>query len=208
MAIRYYLIPIFEQFDGTGIVLQFRTPKYLPTKGTPFTPLITNDQNLPQFWEMRDFGLEPTALVAINVTPAQHTLLAAQSDIVVIPTNIDNNVGAANLATVQAALENLHIPGDAVVAGTTYRQIIRGVTAIFAVAQRFDGMAGGRLFPVGVTLSTQLSDLSANIRQKLQQAATDLGYDYGGLTLTSTLRDVLKTLANQTAPQTMLGVAI
>lgn len=201
MAVRFYLIPIEETTapDGSSA----RGPKYFTWHRDPDPPALMAGVAS----EIRDFGLEPTALCAADVTPAQNATLAALPDVTVIPANLDNNIGAANLATVQAALENLHIPADAIAAATTYRQVVRGVLAIFAVAQRFNALSG-RLFPAGITLSTQLSDLSANVRGQLQEAATELGYSYAGLTLTSTLRDVLKALANQQAPQTMLGVTI
>jgi hypothetical protein len=203
MAIRLYLGPIEEVPTSTGSA---RGPKYFAWRFDPDPPALLAGVT----WEMRDFGLEPTALIATDVTTAQHQSLAAQGDVTAIPANLDNTVGAANLATVQAALENLHIPADAVTGATTYRQIVRGVLGIFGVAQRFNGRLGqnGRLFPIGITLSTVLSDLSLNVRNELQAAAEDLSYDYSSLTLQSTLRDVLKVIATQAPPTSMLGVTI
>lgn len=200
MPLRYYLVPISA---GTSGPQPSRKPEYFAGTVDGGPALVTVD------YEMLDFGLEPTGLVAANVTAQQHTTLAAQSDVTAIPVNIDNALGA-NLATVQAALESLHIPADALVSTNTYRQVLRATIAIFEVAARFNGLLGanGRLFPAGITLATTLGDLSQNVRNTLQSAAEALGYDYSGLTLQSTLRDVLKLIAQQAKPYTMLGVQI
>lgn len=201
MAVRFYIIPLEVVADGP---FTRRGPKYLTWPQDPDPPALITGVN----WEIRDFGLQPTALAAIDVTPAQNTSLSAQADVITVPANLDNNVGAGNLATVRSKLESIGIPGDAIAAGTDYRQILRGIIAIFAIAQRFDGMQGGAIFAGNRTLDTPLSDLSAAVRQKLQDAATDLVYSYAGITIASTIRDVLKTLANQQSPDAMLGVVI
>jgi hypothetical protein len=200
MSVRFYLVPI-ETVDrpegGT-----YRLAKYFTVSRVPRASDLLSVR-----WQMVDFGFEPTALVAADVTTAQNTSLAAQSDVTVIPANIDNTLGA-NVATVQSKLEALNIPADNLVAGATYRQVLRGVIGIFLIAQRFSAMQNGRLFPPGITLSTTLGDLSQATRQKLIDAADQLRYDRSGLDLTSTLRQVLKQIANQQSPTTMLGVSV
>lgn len=195
MTVRFFLWPV--ETNGAS-----RGPKYLPWRYDPDPPALLN---VP--WSPLDFGLEPTALIAADVDAAQLATIAAQLDITVIPSNLDLQVGA-NLATVQASLELLNIPGDFVTAGNTYRQVLRGLIAIFSVAQRFNGLGNGRLFPAGITLATTLGAVSVSVRQQLQEAAEAKDYDYSGLTLSSTLRDVLKKLASQQAPGAMLGVTI
>lgn len=202
MPLRLYLLPIEETFRANG---SLRGPKYFAYKGDPDPPALMIGVD----WQMMDFGLEPTALLCANLSAGEHATLNANADVTAIPLNLDALLGA-NLATVQAALESLHIPADALTSGTTYRQVVRGVIAIFLVAQRFNGRVGanGRLFPAGITLSTTLGDLSANVRGELKLAAEDLGFDYAGLTVASTLREVLKKLASQQSPQTLMGLAI
>jgi hypothetical protein len=202
MAIRFYLIPIDEVARDSGGT--YRLPKYVTTPRDPRGDQLLGVTVDRQFM---DFGLEPTALIALNVTAGQHTTLVAQSDVVAVPVNLDATLGA-NLATVQAALESLHIPADSLVAGATYRQVVRAVVGIFLLAQRFSATANTRLFPASVVLTTTLGDLSANVRGQLQSAAEALGYSYAGLTLSSTLRDMLKAIGNQQSPLAMLGVAI
>lgn len=200
MPIRFYLLPI-EEFQDAD--LTFRLPKYVTMPRDPRGP---QSIPVPPQWQYMDFGLEPTFLAALNLTAGQHATLTANADVTTVPANLDNNVGG-QLGNVQAALESLHIPADAVVAGTTYRQILRGIIGIFLVAQQFHSRSG-RLFPAGIDLTTTLGDLSLVVRTKLKDAAEFLGYDYAGLTLTSTLRDVLKTIANQQMPIDFLGITI
>jgi hypothetical protein len=201
MPFRICLVPLFEVTKPSGSI--YRGPKYFDDgRDAPDPPLFPS---VP--YELRDFGLEPTGLLAANLTTAQASTLNAQPDVTLIPANLDNQIDG-QLNNVVAALESLHIPGDALDATNTYRQVVRGVVAIFAVAALFHQEANARLFPAGITLSTTLGDLSQAIRNQLQAAATELGYDYDGLTLQSTLRDVLKKLATQQAPFTMLNVTI
>lgn len=205
MTVRLYLVPVETSADGLA-----RGPKYFRWGRDPDPPALMSGVS----WSMMPFGFEPTALLAADLTAGQVTTMGGLSDVTKIPSNLDNTLGA-NLATVQAALEALKIPADMLSSGNTYRQVVRGVIAIFSVAQRFKKLrnlppsdAGSRLFPAGITFDTTLGDLSQNVRQDLQQAANDLGYDYTGLTLTSSLREVLKKLAAQTAPVEMLGMGI
>lgn len=204
MAVRFYLVPLEEGMNpGSGNPV--RGPKYFAWPYDPDPPALV--MSVP--WEMRDYGREPTALLAADLSPGDHALVAGMSDVTAVPVNLDAQVGA-NLATVQTALESLNIPADTLLATHTYRQVLRGVMAIFALAQRFNGRLGqaGRLFPSGVTFATTLGDLSQTVREELKEAAQSLGYDYSGLTGASTMRDVLKAIARQQSPSPMLGVIV
>lgn len=205
MTVRLCLIPVEESLDGLR-----RGPKYIAWEGDPDPPALISGVRRG----MMPFGFEPTALLAADLTAPQVSSLSAQTDVTMIPANLDNQLGA-NLATVQAELEALNIPADALTASYTFRQVLRGIVAIFLVAQRFKKLrglpaqnAGSRLFPAGITLASTLGDISAGARQDLAAAASALGYDYAGLTLASTLRQVLKQLATQTSPINFLGVDI
>lgn len=205
MAVRFCLVPIETSTLDAGAGTSRRGPKYFSYKGDPDPPALLAGVA----WEMRDFGLEPTALLAADVTAGQATTLAAQPDVILVPANLDLTLGA-NLATVKASLDAVNLPSDLLASGTTYRQTLRGIMAMLALAQRVYGRAGagGRLFPSGVTLATPLSALSANARAALAGAADDLGYDRTSVVVTSTMRDVLKNVASQPTPSAMLGVAV
>jgi hypothetical protein len=123
-------------------------------------------------------------LIAADVTIAEDALLVAQVDVTKLGDDLDAQLGA-NLAAVQSALETLSIPGSLLTAATTYRQVVRGLIGIFA--------------------------LSLRARQALSQCAAQLGYDQTGITLASTIRDVLVKISQQ-APTggrgLMMGVEV
>jgi hypothetical protein len=155
------------------------------------------------------YGLQPVFLIAADVTAPQLTAMQDLVDpaVTIVPPNLDNNVGATNLATVKAKIEALGIPADQITAQTDYRHIIRGITAIFALSQAFQ-RTGGDLLPLGLSLDTPLGNLSQDFLAKLQAASDELGYDRSGLTLQSTIRQLLNALASQQTPQNILGVVI
>lgn len=198
MAVRLFLAP------AETTAARQRGPQYFRWRFDPDPPGVAVGSN-----EFFDFGADPTFLVACDVTPAELTALQALSDVTVIPANLDAQLGA-NLATVQAKLEALGLPSDQLTATRTYRQVLRGVVAIFAVAQRFQALdtSDGRLFPPGITLSTTVGSLSQATRDKINQAVTDAGYTLTNVTGATTLRQVLNQLAAQPSPLVLLGVAI
>jgi hypothetical protein len=212
MPKRFLLVGSIEVLNNGTL---YRGPNHFDGRafreGGGTVPMIPNDV-VPK-WEGRDFGLELTWLVCADLDASQISLLQAEPDVTMVPANIDNQLGG-NLATVQAALESLHIPADMLTASVPYRVVLRGIVAMFDVAQRFQTRhaispgLGGRLFPAGVTLETTLGDLSFSVRSELKSAAEDLKFDYSNLTLLSKLRDVLKQVATQAKGVTMLGVAL
>jgi hypothetical protein len=187
MTVRFYIDPM-ETIASGPPGRMVRRAKYVDALG------ITRRA-------IQDYGQEPTCVLAADVSTAQHSSLSANADVTVIPANLDLQVGA-NLATVQANLEALNIPSDMVTPATSYRQILRGVIAVFSIS------ASTPLFGPGVTLDTTLGALLPAVRAQLKAAAESAGYDYTGLTLASTIRDALKRALARDQQRTMLGVAI
>lgn len=188
MALRVYFVPVIG--DGLTIATP-RRPKYI-------SGVIAGA------FQCMDYGNEPTMLVAAEVTNAEHTAIAANPDVVVVPANLNNTIGV-NLAAVQAALDSLNIPADWITSGMTYRTVLKWIALLFLLCQRFQGLVGGRLFPAGITLNSTVGDLTVNVRQKLLQAAGSLHLDTSAITLAMTIRVALKTLANQISLPISLG---
>ncbi len=184
MAIRFYLVPKI----GTGANDNLFRPKYIADMGVT--------------WQGLDYGGEDAYVVAADVTGAQHSTLTANADVTAAPLDLSNTVGA-NLATVQAALEGFKFPGDWVTSGMTYRQILKGLLAVCFIAQRFNGLTGARLFQLGITLETTLAELTATQRQKLHDVAVSFHIDDSSATGSTTLRQVLRVLAQQLPPITL-----
>lgn len=198
MPKRLYLVPIV-----TVLRLPYnrmtRVPKYA--------------HNIPADWAMMDFGLEDTALVAVDVTAAQHAQMS-QSDVVVFPTDLDQPM-LGNMQGIVVPLEDLNLPANAFNANDTYRDVLQVVTGSIQVAQRVKGIqkrAGRprderRLFPPGVGLSTELHNLPPGLQVALLQAGRELGINQvPGPTVM--LREVLQMFSQQLPPAKLLGVAI
>lgn len=180
MATRLYVLPIV----GTGAsASDSRRPKY------------TDTHLLGVAWTMMDMGDEPVCIVVADVG-SDHAAFAAETDVLALPSDLDQQVGA-QLATVQNALESRNIPAGWVQGTHTYRQVIRVVAQAFQFMQRLQVVRPGRLFTGGATLDTRFNQLPVAVRNALVAAATDLGYDTSTLSGTSTLRNILKTMADQ-----------
>ena len=179
MAKRFYIVPRI----GTGTPEDTYRPAYIGDLAG-----VT--------WSAMPFGKEPFFLVVADHTPEQHTAVAANSDVIILPANIDNTVGANRTAVVNA-LELINIPAGWVATGMTYRQVLKIVSAIFQFAQRLHGHANLRIYESGITMATQFSSLPASIRTKLIEAAQSMNFDTSALSGASTVRQILKAMADQ-----------
>lgn len=162
--------------------------------------------------QVMDYGTQPHCLVAVDTTIENHAALAANADVDQFPADLDSDVGAGNLESVQNVLEARNLPGDAVVAAASYRRVLRGVVVIFLIAQRFSGIAkaggGNRNLFSNVNLETTIGQIPATRRQWLIQAIDELGYDRTGITNATTIRQALNILTAQAAPVPFLGETI
>lgn len=193
MAWHLYLVPIL---GGGTSAEDFRRAKYISGSGVTFS--------------MVSYGFQAIGLVAANVDAATDTALQSNSDVTKIPDNLDAQVAGA-LATVQAALENRNLPGNWVVSTTTYRTIIRLVIAVSGLLMRYAWLTESieAVISGAVTLNTTFGSLPLAVRQKLQEAAVQLGIDTSGFTSASTLRQILQGVADQKAQvQTVLGAVV
>lgn len=180
--IRFYLMPM-EQ------VGMFRGPKYLRWRQNP--------GGLSVRWNGMDYGKIDVMLVRAKVSQSEHGYLAAQQDVVSVPEDIDGSISVGALAGVKASLEGLYLPGGWISVGVSYRQVLRVVAGIFQLAQRYHGRAGAKLFELGIGLDTQWAALPVGVKQSLRASAEDLGFDTSGVTAESTMRQILKMMADQ-----------
>jgi hypothetical protein len=193
---RFYLLPKI----GDGIFTNPLRPKYTDDEA------LGVGWSLAGRWSAMDYGLEDLFLMGADVTPEEHALLDAQADVTAIPTPIASNVTAGALGTVQSRLESVNLPGSWVTTAFTYQQVLAIVGRVVAFAQRYHGLYGTRLFSVTITLNTQVNQLTAQQRQRLQTAAESFGLDYSGVTGTTTMRQLLKLIADQMPGFVLRGV--
>lgn len=178
-----YLVPsIPSPIDATS-----RRPKYVGILKVP--------------WHAIDYGSQDLFLVATDVDDATDAAAVKNSDVIRIPDALDNQIGGS-LSTVQTKMESVHLPFGWVTSGMTYREVVRKTTRIMQFFQKFRGVTGvtGPLFNgTTITLDTTFSSLSALNRQRLLDTAAAINLSTAGFTGASTLRQILKGVADQYA---------
>jgi hypothetical protein len=186
--LRYFLVPAVV-VNGT------RGPKY-------FT-LTARHQTIPGTvlaqWEPIDFGNEPSMLVGTDISDAESATLAGMVDVTKFADDLDTPLGA-RLVAMQSALEALNLPAQMLTAATLDRTIVRGIMVIFNIGQCMQGK-GFNIFAPGITLATTMGSLGAAARTALTDCVDSFGYDRSGITLASTVRDLLTKLATQPPPR-------
>jgi hypothetical protein len=200
MALRLYFVPVVHV-----AVPRYECPKYFPHR---FNPPTAGLENVSHAWTT--YLLEDVGLIAADVTTAQHSIVAAQTDVIALPVNLDVTLNAGAVNAAQAALEGWNVPANWVTTGMTYRQVVRTVVRMWRFHARMVAMSNGRLFDGTVTLSTALASLPLAARNRLKSVADSYGLDYSGVTNATTVRQLLKAMADQFAddPVTLGGLTI
>jgi len=181
MAWHLYIIPAI----GNGTKDDPRRPKYIQALGVE--------------WSGMDYGFQPTFLAAADVDALQHAGLIAQPDCASLPDDLDANPSLTQVTAAQNFLETQHIPAGWITTALTWRQIGRIIIGLFLFMQRLSAFVGAVeiINGITVTLGTRFNELSLDRRRALVDAAASLNYDTSSLTATSTLREMLKAMADQ-----------
>jgi len=193
MAFRLYLVPVV----GSGVTIQdARRPKYFHLPGGIIAP--------GQSWSAMDYGVEPWMIVGADLSGGDHALVVANADAFTVPATLDATLTAGQVTGVQTVFEAANIPTGWVTTALTWREVVRTVLGMFAFFQRLGSVyaagTGQPLPPVfgrGVSLATTFSALPLALRTAMLSTATDLGVSSAGLTAGSSLRAMLKHLADQ-----------
>jgi hypothetical protein len=189
MTIRVYVLPMTETLVN-GII--YRAPKYLGGRNNPTTPGLEGIQ-----YNLMDYGFQPVCILVADVTTAQHAIFNTQSDVLKLPVNLDNTLTSTAVTSTKNFLETIHIPANWVTTAFTYRQILRLVGWLFQFMQRLHGIYPTKLFDGVRTLSTQYGSLSPEWQVALVQCGQSFGFNTSALTSTTTLRTILKYMADQ-----------
>ena len=189
MTWRLYIVPITKIDTGPGT--EFAAPKYFFGR---LTNGLAGMEGVKWAWER--FVWESHGIVAADVSDAQHALLDSQTDVIVIPA-LDNTIPNATVRNrIRNILEAGNIPGTWVNTGMTYRVVVRNVLNIWRFANRYISK-GGKIFTGSVTLDTTWSQIPALAQQKLIETANEFGLDYSAVTGATTIRQILKGMADQ-----------
>lgn len=134
---------------------------------TGFTPQTGQSFRVYTSWSAKDYGLTDVSIVAVDVTPAQHAALAAQSDVIAVPDPIDSAVGAGRLTATRTAVESLNIPGGWIRATDTYRTVLRTITGMALYMQAISYRALQNPFTNGLRLELTYAELPLVWRESI-----------------------------------------
>lgn len=197
---RFYIVPI-ETYQSPNTL--YRGPKYFPWK---WSHMVDPQSNLLELegvtWGNLHYGRENSMIVCADVTPAQHTLLAAQPGIMSLPENIDQTMTSGAVTTAKAYLENLSIPAGWVNTSLTYRSVLRTIAGMFMFVQRIGGISKKKISELGITLETQWKNILTATQIIIRDAADSLGLDSSAVTGNTRVREILKIMADQFSTHT------
>lgn len=189
MTWRVYIVPNVRIDYPNGAI--YAAPKYMWGRLTQGLPEL---QGVRWAWEW--YCWENHGVLAADTTDAQHTVLSGQSDVIAVPA-LDSTIPNAQARNrVRNYLEAGNIPGTWVNTGMTYRQVLRTVLNVFRFFSRYVSK-GGRISAAGYSLDTTWGELPQAAQDRLRATADEFGLDYSGVTANTTLRQILKGMADQ-----------
>lgn len=184
--IRFYLLPIERNAEGDA-----RGPKYFTWGDDPNPPGIDCK------WSMKDYGSLDMAILAADITQANHDTLILNSDVYAFPTNLDANMVLADRQAFNTYAEARGIPADWLTQNTTFRECAKITTAMMLYNQRVCAILGYPADPyAGLTLNTQYRNIANPLHDALPQAANGLGYAWN-VANNDQVRKILKLMADQ-----------
>lgn len=185
---RLYVVPIV----GTGSHSDPRRPKYF-TDGT--IPAAT--------WSANGYGLEPWTIVGADLPSADDITIAGEPDVAALPFELNTQLTTGTVTSIKTFLENANIPAGWVDTTDTWSVVVRGVLGMFAFLQRYSGIyadqngtAAPSIFLGGVTLATTFGSLPAAVQAAMLSTAGDQNISTSGLAAGTTLRVILKFVAD------------
>lgn len=202
MPVRFYIVPnsvdFIEEHGSNG------TAGYNERRAKYFKDLALIQPSI------RHYGQEGYCIVACDLSTIDHDYVSQNADVITFPVSLDNTPNTANRNAAITALEARNIPAGWITAGMTWRQILRGVLKIILIIKDLNGGVEflGRLFQNGVTMSTQFQDLPQDVRNKMIAFGNRRNLDVSSLSGASTIRQILRALAEQTPTPRLRGVTV
>lgn len=191
MSIRLYVLPVERNVtlnsDGAKYLFWRQDPDISDRVGEDGRAIIT-------------YGKFNSCIAAVEATATVHAVLASKADVLQAPANLDNTITNNTVRNqVRTFLETIGLPGNWVVSGTVWREIVRTVCGLFQFAQRYDGLStDGVAFGTRITgnLSIQWQNIPQTVRDAVLATGSTLGYDLSFITPTMIVRNALKTVAD------------
>jgi len=190
MAFRLYIVPVLGA--GTSRA-DARRPKYFE--------ILAN-------WSAADYGFEPWMIVGADLSVADNAAMVAHADVMALPFDLTAFLTSGQVTAVQNTLEAIHVPALWVTTSMTWLTVVRTVLGVFHFFQRFGGIYAEQtgavppsIFTSGVTLTTTFGALPLAVQTAMLSAAVSLNISTAGLTANTTLRVILKSLADTFSAQ-------
>jgi hypothetical protein len=174
--IHYYVMPKELRTTSYGGTAYF--PKYFGPGGPSFSAT--------------DFGGNPIMLVGVDVSDADHAILAAQPDVLAWPA-LDARMNQTQFDRFTTWCENNGIPSDKFSINMDSVQILKTMIKLWQFHQRLNGLG---ISSMGANQSRLIGSLPQGTRQIIQDAITSFGWDPQYLRDSYSLRDVAKQVAD------------
>lgn len=184
MTARFYIIPITR--IGTK-----RGPKYFTWGVGP-----EKIQGIDCRWVMKDYGDIDEAIIAADISTADHNYVSIQPDVLSLPANIDQRLNSSAVNSAVNFLETYNIPGGWINTTQTYRYVARIVTGMFLFMQKVTFYLGHTLTLPQNWVNLTLNQVPVDIRDAMASAAAEMNYDYSWVIGSTTVREILKGMAD------------
>lgn len=145
-------------------------------------------------------------ILCADILDADHTILIGHADVLSIPINLDAKLTAGAVTTARDYLESINIPAGWVSTADTYRGVLRSVLGIFFFIQRVTALTGQPINWGSLSLNIQWQNIPSVWQNAMLQAAGEMGYSVNGLTSTTALRVILKSMADQWVSPIEFGI--
>jgi len=193
---RLYIVPI-ETYQPASTL--YRGPKYFKWRFSDQCDPVTSIPELVNVaWGNLHYGAEDIMIIAADVTTAQHTLIAEQSDVIAAPENLDQVITAEEVQALRVYCQSNQLPhftDDTM----TYRQALRIYAGVFIFVQRLDGMSKKRFSEFGFTMQTQWKNMSTEAEQAFLGVASsfDNPLDVSGIKNNDKIETILSMFGEQ-----------
>jgi len=189
MTFRLYIVPVI----GNGTRQDPRRPKYFA------------DGSLAGQYPIAavDYGFEPWMVVGADMSTSDDNFVVSQPDAFALPFDLSTNLTSQQVTNVQNKLEAINVPAGWVDTSDTWLIVVRIVLGLFEFIGRYSaiyanatGSIAPSIFIAGRTLNSTFGSLPQAVQDAMIATAQSYNISTAGLTANTTLRVILKALAD------------
>lgn len=187
MSFRLYVVPVDSHVSPLGGIA--RQARYVDDGSMPTVhgPVMT-------------FGTQPWAVFGGDLSVSDDNTLVGLADVLALPFDLSTFLSSGQVGAVKTFLEAANIPAGWVTTAFRWLEVTRILLGMLTFQQRLEAVSQGLvLFAGGVTLATTFGSLPTPMQDAMIATAQGYGFSTAGLTGGTTLRVILKTLADNFA---------